>query len=343
MARFFDGERAAAQDVTPRLTGDSLLLQAANGTTVASWPIGRIVAASGTDVQGPVTLARRGAPARLIIDDPGLLHVLACAGVAMRRGRAWRPWHWLALIGGSLAGLIALALLLDAAPRLAAPLVPAVWEDQLGSLVQAELMRGHPVCKGADGQQALEALVGKLRAAGNIQPSVRVTVLDDPMVNALTLPGGRMVIMRGLISGTDDAAELAGVIAHELGHVAHRDPATLLLRQLGIGIVGALLGWNETLASAGGIAQNLLTLSYSRRAEAAADAAGEAFLTRAGLRADGLGRFLTRLEAIDTHGSIALWATHPPTAERRGHATRSAAGALPLSDAAWAAVRRICD
>jgi predicted Zn-dependent protease len=162
------------------------------------------------------------------------------------------------------------------------------------------------------------------------------------MVNALTLPGGRVLVMRGLIDKAQDGAELAGVIAHELGHVAHRDPTTLLLRQVGIGFIAASLGWNDALANAGGIAQDLMTLSYSRRAEAAADAAGEAYLNRAGLRADGLGRFFAHLEATEGHGVIALLATHPPTEERRAHSTRSTDGALPLSDAEWVAVRSMC-
>ena len=58
------------------------------------------------------------------------------------------------------------------------------------------------------------------------------------------------------------------------------------------------LGWNDSLPNAGGIAQQLLALSYSRRA----DAAGEAFLTKASLRADGLGRLFAHEETIEGHG-----------------------------------------
>ncbi len=147
--------------------------------------------------------------------------------------------------------------------------------------------------------------------------------------------------MRGLIDKTEDSGELAGVIAHELWHVAHRDPTTLLLREVGIGFIAASLGWNNSLAN--GIARNLTTFAYSRRAEAAADAAGEQVLIRAGLRAYGLGRFLARMETMKARGTIALLATHPPTEERRAHATRSTAGPPPLSDAGWAAVRAMCD
>jgi beta-barrel assembly-enhancing protease len=79
------------------------------------------------------------------------------------------------------------------------------------------------------------------------------------------------------------------------------------------------------------------------RAEAAADAAGEAFLTQAGLRADGLRRFFAQLETIEGHGGGIVWlATHPPSAQRLAHATQSTARAPPFSDDEWAAIRGMC-
>ena len=76
----------------------------------------------------------------------------------MRRGRAWRTWHWVALVGGSVAGLVAVAFLLDAMPRLAAPLIPAAWENRFGDLVETVLLHNRRTCEGAAGQRALENL-----------------------------------------------------------------------------------------------------------------------------------------------------------------------------------------
>ncbi len=342
MPRYFDGERAVPYDVTLHLTADALLINAVDGTELANWPLAQISVDDSSVGLGTVAMARRGQPARLIVDDRDLLAGLARAGVRIRSEHAWHARHWALLAGGILVALVAAVLLLDAFPQLVAPLIPAAWEDRLGAWVEASLTRDQRICAAPVGQHALETLVGRLRAAGGIEPTVNIVVLDDPTVNALTLPGGRVVVMRGLIDKAEDGAELAGVIAHELGHVAHRDPTTMLLRQAGIGFVAGSLGWNDALANAGGLAQNLLTLSYSRQAEAAADASGEAFLSRAGLRADGLGRFFARLEASEGHGGIALLATHPPTEERREHATRSTVGAPPFTDTEWAAVRGMC-
>jgi hypothetical protein len=151
MARFFDGERAAAHDVTLELTKDELLLRTADGSALVAWPIGHIVAVDAPDSRGAVTLARHGQPARLIVTDAELLRHLGEAGVRLQRGRAWRAWHWVALVGGSVAALIAVALLLDAMPRLAAPLIPVAWEDRLGGLVEAVLTHDRRTCKGEAG------------------------------------------------------------------------------------------------------------------------------------------------------------------------------------------------
>ncbi|ACD20886.1 hypothetical protein Bphyt_6587 [Paraburkholderia phytofirmans PsJN] len=62
------------------------------------------------------------------------------------------------------------------------------------------------------------------------------------MVNALTLSGARMVIMRGLIERVGNADQLAGVMAHETGHIARRDPMVALFRGAGIGVISATLG-----------------------------------------------------------------------------------------------------
>lgn len=342
-ARFFDGQRAVAHDVVLYITDDRLLIQSANGDVRTHWPLAQIEIRGEPDPDGKTILACKGSPARLVVGED-VLDALAQAGARPRPSYAWgrRGWAISLLLLLAAVGLAFAVIIVG--PRLAARLLPATWDDRLGGIIETQMEHSHRVCHGTAGQQALEALVHKLRVAGKISRPVHIEVLDDPTVNAVTLPGGRVVVLRGLINTAQDGGELAGVVAHELGHVAHRDPITLLTRQMGINLIAASLGWNDSLANAGGVAQQLLSLSYSRRAEAAADAAGEAFLTQAGLRADGLGRFFAHEETFEGHGGeIAWFATHPPTAERRAHATRSTAGAPPLSDAEWQAVRQMCD
>ena len=101
----------------------------------------------------------------------------------------------------------------------------------------------------------------------NIKTPVNISVLDDSAVNAFTLPGGRVLVMRGLIARVDDGTELAGVIAHELGHVAHRDPTTQLLRGMGLSMLLHMLGLGDASNTAASGASNLMSLAYTREAE----------------------------------------------------------------------------
>ncbi|MDX7324874.1 M48 family metalloprotease, partial [Providencia rettgeri] len=67
-------------------------------------------------------------------------------------------------------------------------------------------------------------------------PRLEVDVVKLPMVNAVTLPGGRIVVFDGLIRAAKSPDEVAGVVAHEIGHVRHRDVMEGLLRQFGLSV-----------------------------------------------------------------------------------------------------------
>lgn len=343
MARFFDGERAAAHDVAPQLDAQTLLIRTADGTILARWPIADIIADEPVVPGDEVTLARRKHPARLRTDDTVLLSSLAGAGVRLRHRWQGYAWHWSVLAAALLTTALGIVLLITELPQVVASFVPTSWEDRIGASEEAALFKRHHRCETPSGQLALDTLMARLRAAGGVVRPVTIAVLNDPQVNAFALPGGHVLVMRGLIDTVDDGPELAAVIAHELGHVAHDDPTTLMVRRMGIGLLAAAMGWNDALGTAANFGGDFVTMAYSRQAEAAADAASQQFLTAAGLRADGLGRFFDRMEQREGQSHDIPWlATHPPTEERRAHATTSTAGAPPFTDMEWAALRSIC-
>ena len=223
---------------------------------------------------------------------------------------------------------------IDRAPDLLAPLLPTSLTDAIGTIAVDSLFPGARACTGQPGQQALDDLAGRLAVAAGLPP-VRIMVLDVHLANAMAVPGGRVVLLRGLIEQSGDGAMLAGVLAHELGHVQHRDPERAVLRQLGLGAFAAVLG-----ADVGRLAGTLVAWSYGRAAEAAADAAALSVLRGAGLRADGLSRFLA---AAGTRREPPAWLSdHPDTASRVRRTATDPAGKEPLSPAEWAAVRAIC-
>jgi predicted Zn-dependent protease len=117
---------------------------------------------------------------------------------------------------------------------------------------------------------------------GHTPYRVEVIVVDSPVINAVTLPGGAVVVYTGLVERMESAEEMAAVIAHELGHVANRDPLTLLA------------GQGETVAQ--NALQTLVTMHYTHEAEDRADAFALEMLTRAGISPSALADALTRLK-----------------------------------------------
>ncbi len=332
-ARFFDGLKAQAYDVALTIERGRVLIRSDDGVVARDWILARTSAS--TDPDGVVTLRLPDGPARLMVSDPeAQLELRPAVRRWSRRQIGWR----LALLGCVAMVGFGFAMV-NTLPGLLAPLVPSSWEDSLGAAAQAAMLGRHKRCDGADGQQALDGLISRLAAVGGITDPVTAVVVDDPLVNAFTLPGNRVLVMRGLIDLAGDGNELSGVVAHELGHVRHHDPMQGMLRQLGLGAIAFAFGVNGMGSAA--YAQTLLGQSYGRAAETQADAFAITTLRGAGLRADGLGRFFARMEA-DGAPALRFLSDHPPTAERRARVRQPVDGAPAFDDAQWHAIRAMC-
>lgn len=184
----------------------------------------------------------------------------------------------------------------------------------------------------------------------NSQSAYTISLLNSPVNNAFATPGGYVYITRQLVALANDEAEMAGVLGHEVGHVAanhagDRQAASSRAGILGaIGqVVGGLIGDNSgLLGSLGGAVQNyapavaqLYTLSYSRGQEEEADDLGTRYLSQAGYDPAALSDMLASLAAqtaIDTRAagrdarSVPEWAsTHPDPARRVARAGQVAA------------------
>ena len=336
-ARYFDGLTAVARPVSIGLDGGALILRGEDGAIATSWPVAEVERCDGGYAEATATLRRRGGAERLQTDDATLLETLRAAGAAIGRQTKWTARHWGGIALGLVVSLGAAAVLLDQLPALLAPLVPHRLERAWSSSTEAVLMGAASPCTGQAGMEALRDVVGKLANAAGVAPAPPVVVLDNRLVNAFTLPDGEIVVMRGLIDTATDGDEVAGVLAHEMGHVQHRDATREMLRRIGLNMTARSLGWGGDLAGA------LTGLSYGRQAEARADDAALETLSRAGLRADGLGRFMALLEVHGGDAGIpAFLSDHPGTGSRAERLRRPAIGAPAFDAAGWTAVRDVC-
>lgn len=171
--------------------------------------------------------------------------------------------------------------------------------------------------------------LGMLLARESARPRLEYEfyIINSAMVNAFALPGGHIYLTRGLIERTRNGSELAGVLAHEIGHVAARHGIQKLERHLRTGsLVGVMyemiLGGEPDLLRNNGLelAGVVWSASHSREDEREADRLAVDYLVDAGVDPGGIVSLLETLlreEASDSmRGAEAWFSTHPMTAER---------------------------
>lgn len=185
----------------------------------------------------------------------------------------------------------------------------------------AESLLKAPSTAGAEGSEYAQRAASPTQPALRDRPGVRyrVKVLDDPeQVNAFAVPGGYLYVYSGLLLLLEDEAELAGILAHEIGHVVGRHSINQLVASLGMDILKDL-ALDEDKEQIGQIATALANARFSRDDERAADTFGVGCAIAAGYDPRGLLRFfqkLKKLEARQHSGLEKLFASHPPTSER---------------------------
>ena len=196
------------------------------------------------------------------------------------------------------------------------------------------------------GHAAFEKLMGRLQTAAGLRVPLQAAVIRRDEANAIALPGGHIYVFKGLIDQAENVDEVAGVIAHELGHVANRDGTRAILQKTGLSLIfGMLLGdfvGGGAVVLAG---ESLLKSAYSRGAESRADdyavrtiqaAGGDAARARPFPRPDRRAR-----PAPDRYFST----IRPPrdrVARINAIAPPQSGGATLLDAAEWRALKRIC-
>ena len=148
------------------------------------------------------------------------------------------------------------------------------------------------------------------------------TALNSPVVNAFSLPGGKVFITRGLMEKMSNEAQMAGVLGHEIGHVTAQHVAQQVgkqtLMETGLQITGAAVGqaggaaasYGQLVLPALNVGGQLLMLKFSRSDENQADSLGLRYMTRAGYDPRGQVQVMQILQSLGTSGAEWLQ-THP--------------------------------
>lgn len=175
--------------------------------------------------------------------------------------------------------------------------------------------------------------VGQRLVKKSGRPNIAYTfkVVDSPEVNAFALPGGFIYVNRGLIAMATSEDEVAGALAHEIGHVVARHGAEQIRRaqatELGLGALGAVLG-KGTKGEIAGVASKMVAsgvfMKYSRDAEREADRLGVENMTAAGYDPHGMITLFEKLESLRKEQPNAVekfFASHPSPEERIANVT----------------------
>lgn len=200
----------------------------------------------------------------------------------------------------------------------------------------AQPVAAQSILRDAETEALLQDMAAPLVAAAGLQPgNVDVVLINDPSINAFVAGGQTVYIHSGLINAADNANEVQGVIAHELGHITgghvvrFSEGASAANK---ISILSMLLGVGAALAGGADAAMGVMMagqqaalgkfLAFSRVQESAADAAGAEYLSKAGISGRGSLSFFAKLQnqamryGYDQSDEAAFRQTHPLSAER---------------------------
>jgi predicted Zn-dependent protease len=176
------------------------------------------------------------------------------------------------------------------------------------------------------------------RYAGRPELPWQFRVVNSDQVNAFALPGGYVYLTRGLLFRLHNEAELAGVLGHEAGHVAHRDTVHQIqhaqgtnLVSSGVGIVAGIFGI-PGVGTAASLVGQLSLLKYDRTQEHDADLAGLKYMSAAGYNPQAMVTVMETLKhaSAGKHGGPQFLSTHPDPGNREEYLTEAIRKTYPI-------------
>jgi Zn-dependent protease with chaperone function len=241
-----------------------------------------------------------------------------------------------------LAAAVAVLTFLPAAGALAQTQVKpgfnlfSVEQDvEIGRQSAAEAERQLPILNDRTVESYVDEITRRLAAqAPGAKFPYQAKVVNASDVNAFALPGGFLYVNRGLIDAARTEGELAGVVAHEVAHIALRhgthNASKAYATQAGLGVLGGILGRGQSrttqsiINAVGGLGLNAVFLKYSRDAETQADIVGAQMMARAGYDPMEMVSFFELLNSQERGRSVEFLSDHPNPANRANRVRQEA-------------------
>ena len=363
LARHYDGKSAAVRIVHLHYlaeyeTGTLLVNAAADGAEIARWPVSDLYVVPGRANQLRLANSTQ-AGARVVVEGADTIaRIRATLPVLQTRQRQEFGRQVRIAFIATLALAAVIAAYLYGVPLLAgriAALVPPSWEQRLGATVASQMetsLGGFTLCDPDPDSLANRALArfGEAALAGSGTPfALNINVARSDIPNAFAIPGGQVYFLSALLDQARTPDEFAGVLAHEIGHVAHRHGMEQLISSAGTGaLIGFILGDMTGISLAAGLGSTIIDARFSREAERQADVFAAQVAQRLDFDPTGLADLLNRVGRDDNLArALALLSTHPLTDDRKTtlgglSAQRPDGLEPPFSPAEWQAIKAMC-
>ncbi len=351
IARFFDGKQIQPFSATVELTDSGLSIKIIKNDSELEliWSWRNIQVMEPPHENRDILLGYKETPgARLVLKDKSHYEAIAknipCENIKL--SSVAHPWRKVMII--VVLTCISITALLIGIP-LASPFiakhVPESWDDKLGQFVIKQTVSNDKECVNPKGKKALQKLIAKLNNASKQNMDVRVVTGEENDINAFAVPGQHIIVFSGLINFADSPDELAGVLAHEMGHAIEHHPTEGLIRSLGISIV-----MTASLGSSADYVTNLLNLKHSRKAEQAADDIAITLLQQANISTLDFAKFFEKLSKDDNalgenEKYLEYISSHPGLLDRMRHIQQQDNAkntTSSLSAQEWKDLKEIC-
>jgi len=211
-------------------------------------------------------------------------------------------------------------------------------EVSLGDSLSREYEKQYKPLLDVAAQERVERIGEKIAQVCDRQELIyHFKVVDDKEVNALSLPGGYVYINKGLLDKVKNDDELAGVIAHEVGHIVAKHSVKKLQALWGYSLLTILAaqGTNPDFAQGVDVAFASIFMGYSREDESLADKLAVKYLRKAGYNPEGMVDFLVALKKIhqkEPDRPFTYWRTHPYIDQRIAQTRQAVTGKMEFKD-----------
>jgi Zn-dependent protease with chaperone function len=350
--RWSSGETANAVPATIGFEADGLSIKAADGSPLAFWNYGDLLPGAPIGRSSADVLLRNSNTPRaaLFIQGEGAAKLLI--GRAPRTAQSFQRFRIVSL------SMIATAIILIASAILffgqfsiskaIAALIPDHMSDRMGAQTVEMFGPIAPACVNQPGNAALQRILDRLQSGSDYGRPFTLHIIQSGIANAFALPGRHIVLLSGLVKQAKTPEEVAGVLAHEMGHGLEKDPEVLFVRRTGMqAFLELLTGQSGTQAplAAGAL---FLQLRYSRDAERSADGHAVEILRNSRVEpkptADFFLRDAAKGKATDENKVLSYLSTHPSSKDRAQlFLSQPAYAAQPvLNGKEWADAQSIC-